>query len=84
MVRSNALKSLDYKRYPAISFSTEDVVQAADGYRLTGTLDIHGKSRPQTVDLRVEIWVTRGGCRRTRRFAGPSSASSRIRFSWAR
>jgi polyisoprenoid-binding protein YceI len=54
LVRSNALKSLDAKRFPAISFSTEDVVQNADGYRLTGTLEIHGKSRPQTVDLRVE------------------------------
>ena len=28
-------------------------MQTADGYRLTGTLEIHGKSRPQ-IDLRVE------------------------------
>ena len=54
LVRSNALKSLDAKRYPAITFSTDDIVQTADGYRLTGTLTIHGKSHPQIVDLRVE------------------------------
>ncbi|HUL99485.1 MAG TPA: YceI family protein [Mycobacterium sp.] len=54
IARSNALKSLDAKRFPSISFRTSEVTKTADGYRLTGTLDIHGKSRTQTVDLRVE------------------------------
>lgn len=54
VARSNALKSLDAKRFPSISFQADDVAKTADGYRLTGTVTIHGKSHPQTVHLRVE------------------------------
>jgi polyisoprenoid-binding protein YceI len=50
----NALKSLDAKRFPTISFRADEIAAAADGYRLTGSLEIHGTSRPQTVDLKVE------------------------------
>jgi polyisoprenoid-binding protein YceI len=54
VVRSNALKSLNVKKYPQITFSAQDITQTATGYRLAGTVEIHGTSRPQTVDLAVE------------------------------
>ncbi len=54
VARSNALKSLDAKRFPSITFRTDDIAKTAGGYRLTGTVEIHGKSHPQTVDLKVE------------------------------
>lgn len=53
VARSNALKSLDAKKFPQIRFTANDVVKSAGGYRLTGTVEIHGTSRPQTVDLTV-------------------------------
>lgn len=54
LVRANALKSLDVKKYPRIRFAADAITTTPDGYRLTGTLEIHGTSRPQTVDLAVE------------------------------
>lgn len=54
LVRSNALKSLDAKKCPRIRFSADDIAKTAAGYRLTGTVEIHGKSRPQVVDLTVQ------------------------------
>jgi polyisoprenoid-binding protein YceI len=61
VVRSNALKSLDVKKYPQIRFSADDIAKTDSGYRMTGTVEIHGKSRPQVVDLAVDddggTWV---------------------------
>ena len=61
VVRSNALKAMDAKKYPKISFTTEDIAKTDAGYRMTGTVEIHGKSRPQVVDLGVDdhggTWV---------------------------
>ena len=61
VVRSNALKSLNAKKYPQIRFSTEGITATDDGYRLDGTVEIHGTSRPQTVELAVEdsggVWA---------------------------
>jgi polyisoprenoid-binding protein YceI len=54
LVRSNALRSLDANRFPQISFHADDVEKTAQGYRLSGTLDIHGKARQHTIDVRVE------------------------------
>ena len=54
VARSNALKSLDAKKFPQISFTADDVAKTADGYRLTGAVEIHGTSRPQTVDIKVD------------------------------
>jgi polyisoprenoid-binding protein YceI len=51
--RSNALKSLDAKKFPRIRFTASQVAKTADGYRLDGTVEIHGTSRPQRVDLTV-------------------------------
>ena len=53
IARSNALKSLDAKKFPQIRFAADQVAKTADGYRLTGTLAIHGTPRPQTVEGRV-------------------------------
>lgn len=53
VVRSNALKVLDAKKYPAIDFSCHDVSAVDGGYRAAGTLRIHGAERPVTVDVTV-------------------------------
>ena len=54
VVRSNALKSLDTKKFPTITFVAEEISAIPGGYRLAGTVEIHGKPRPQSVDLAVE------------------------------
>jgi polyisoprenoid-binding protein YceI len=54
LVRSNALKSLDANRFPQIRFQADGIEKTADGYRLTGTLKIHGKSRKRVIDMRVK------------------------------
>ncbi len=54
LVRSNALRSLEVKRHPRITFVSNDIDGTADGYRLTGTLTIYGVARPQVVDLRID------------------------------
>jgi polyisoprenoid-binding protein YceI len=54
LVKSNALKSLDAKRYPEIRFAADTIDKAGDGYRLTGKLHIRGKSREHVIDLRTE------------------------------
>ncbi|MBB2989717.1 polyisoprenoid-binding protein YceI [Mycolicibacterium iranicum] len=60
LARSNALKSLNAKRFPRIVFRTDDVDHVEGGYRLGGTLEIHGTVRERVVDLRVqdlgELW----------------------------
>jgi polyisoprenoid-binding protein YceI len=54
LARSNALKSLDADQFARIRFYAGDIEKTGDGYRLTGTLEIHGKSRKRVIDLRVE------------------------------
>jgi polyisoprenoid-binding protein YceI len=54
LVRGSALRSLDARRSPRITFAANAVDETDDGYRLTGTLTIHGKTRPQTVDVRTD------------------------------
>ena len=53
LVRSNALSCLDAKRFPEIRFNADDITKIGEGYRLTGTLEIHGKTRTHTVDVHV-------------------------------
>lgn len=61
VARSNALKSLDAKKFSQIRFVADDIAKTEHGYRLTGTTEIHGTARPQVVDLTVEdrgdTWV---------------------------
>ena len=54
LVRSNAMKSLDATRYPEIRFTANVIDKTDDGYRLSGTLRIRGKSREHVIDLRTE------------------------------
>src|ERR1700687_1030589 len=54
LVRSNALKSLDANRVPQIRFEADNVEKTGDGYRLVGSLEIHGKARNAVIDLGVE------------------------------
>lgn len=51
LVRANALRSLNAERFPEISFAADSIEKCADGYRLTGPLRIHGKTRKQIIDL---------------------------------
>ncbi|TRW86151.1 YceI family protein [Mycolicibacterium sp. 018/SC-01/001] len=54
LARSNALKTLDAKRFPQIRFMADHIVTAIDGgYQLNGSLEIHGTTQPRSVDLRV-------------------------------
>ncbi len=61
VVRSNALKALDAKKHPQIRFAADTVTKTDAGYRLDGTVEIHGTSQPQSVELAVEdagaVWV---------------------------
>ena len=43
LARSNALRTLDADSYPEIRFRAGEVAKSADGYRLTGLLEIHGR-----------------------------------------
>jgi len=54
LVKSNALKSLGANRYRQIRFATNTIDETDEGYRLTGTLQIRGKSREQVIELRTE------------------------------
>jgi polyisoprenoid-binding protein YceI len=54
LVRSNALKSLDADPFPQIRFQANDIEKSGDGYRLSGSLEIHGTACTRVIDLRVE------------------------------
>lgn len=54
VVRSNALKSLNASRFPEIRFVAPAIEETDDGYRLTGDLEIRGKSRQQVIELHTE------------------------------
>ena len=54
IARSNALKTLEVERFPEIGFRTHSVDETPEGFRLTGTVRIHGVSREHTLDLTVE------------------------------
>ncbi|EUA42467.1 yceI-like domain protein [Mycobacterium xenopi 4042] len=51
LVRSNALRSLDADRFPEIRFAADAIDRTEDGYRLTGTLHIHGKAQHREIKL---------------------------------
>lgn len=53
LARSNALGVFDAKKFPTITFRADDVAPIDGGYRLTGTLEIHGVARDRTVDVQV-------------------------------
>jgi polyisoprenoid-binding protein YceI len=54
LARSNALGILDADRFPQILFRSDTVDEIEGGYRIAGSLQIHGTDRDHVVDLRVE------------------------------
>ncbi|RAV06254.1 YceI family protein [Mycolicibacterium sp. GF69] len=54
LVRSNALKVLDAKRFGRITFETSSIEKTTGGYRLIGMLQIHGEAREQVIDVSVQ------------------------------
>lgn len=54
LVRSNALRQLGAGQFPEICFDAGSIDQSKDGYRLAGTLQIHGRTREHVIDLRTE------------------------------
>jgi polyisoprenoid-binding protein YceI len=54
LVRSNALKVLDADRFPQIRFQAGDIEKVKDGYRLAGTLEIHGVTGQCEIELHIE------------------------------
>lgn len=60
LARSNALKVLNAKRFPRITFEASDVEKNDGGYRLNGQLQIHGTTREQVIEVKTtreeEMW----------------------------
>lgn len=54
LARVNALACLDSDRYPRIEFQASDIAATAAGYRMIGTLQIHGRQRQHTLEVRAE------------------------------
>ncbi|MFW0796936.1 YceI family protein [Gordonia sp. CPCC 205515] len=54
VARGNALKSLKADKFPDITYSSSSITKSDNGYHVDGTLTIHGKNRPQTLDLTVD------------------------------
>jgi len=54
LVRTNALKVLDAEHFPQIRFHADSIEETADGYRLSGMLEIRGDSGKRVIDVRVE------------------------------
>ncbi|HWS91659.1 MAG TPA: YceI family protein [Mycobacterium sp.] len=54
LLRSNALRSLDAGRCPEIRFTADTIDKTHEGYRLTGMLQIHGKTQNRVIALAVE------------------------------
>ena len=53
VAKANALKTFDANRYPTIRFRSVEITAVAAGYRLAGTVEIHGVSKEITVDVDV-------------------------------
>jgi polyisoprenoid-binding protein YceI len=54
LVRSNALKALNAGRFPRIRFAADVLDQTDEGYRLTGSLEVRGRTRDRVIDLCTE------------------------------
>ncbi|MEO6793457.1 MAG: YceI family protein [Mycobacterium sp.] len=53
LIRSNALKCLDVTKHERIRFGCNDIGSVDGGYRLAGNLEIHGRSKPHVIEVRV-------------------------------
>lgn len=59
LARSHALKALGADRFPEIRFQTSQIEKTSEGYRLTGSLEIHGNAGERVIELDVD---DRGDC----------------------
>lgn len=53
LIRTNALKCLGGREHGRIQFECSDIRATDDGYRLAGTVQIHGRTKPHLVTVRV-------------------------------
>jgi len=53
IVRSNALKTLDARKFPTAEFRAAEFTRTGAGYRLHGPLTLHGRTREIDVDVAV-------------------------------
>ncbi|UQE76097.1 YceI family protein [Gordonia sp. PP30] len=51
IARSNALKSLDAKKFPTITYRSTAVQRDGDTYRVDGELTVHGVTRPHPLTV---------------------------------
>ncbi|MFT3663226.1 MAG: YceI family protein [Gordonia sp. (in: high G+C Gram-positive bacteria)] len=51
IARNNALKSLDAKRYPTVSYRSTAVTHDADTHSVEGELTVHGVTRPHPLTV---------------------------------
>jgi polyisoprenoid-binding protein YceI len=54
LARSNALKVLGADRFPQIHFKASGIEETSGGYRLTGSLNIHGITHERAIELHVD------------------------------
>lgn len=54
LIRTNARNCLDAGKYAVIRFESNSIESTDDGYRLAGTLEIRGKSKPHVIEVRVD------------------------------
>jgi polyisoprenoid-binding protein YceI len=53
LIRTNARNCLDAGKFERIRFECNDIESTDDGYRLAGTLEIRGTSKPHVIEVRV-------------------------------
>ena len=83
VARSHALKSLQAGRFPQIRFHADDLQRSGDGSRVTGSLEIHGRTARTSSICTPRMSATAGACPATRSFSNPTSGSSSIPCCWA-
>jgi polyisoprenoid-binding protein YceI len=53
IVRSNALKTLNAKKFPTVEFRAQEIKGTGTGYSLRGPLTLHG--RTETIEVDVDV-----------------------------
>ena len=54
IARGNALKSLEVKKYPTITYVSSGVTRDGDVYTVDGDLTVHGVTRPHPITVRQD------------------------------
>ncbi|MFI8568590.1 YceI family protein [Rhodococcus sp. NPDC078407] len=53
VAKANALKTFDADKYPTITFRSSEIAAVDPGFRVTGTVEIHGVSKEIVVEVNV-------------------------------